>query len=137
MEVIITDKVKAGVQAYLESLCITIDVNTKSGQGDSITCDITVENGYTIVLTTQASTKIKLFASVQSCGIKELQTSVGGVMDRVDLMEILCLGYADIDLNSIDSQDQPSDAQEELSDVPEELSDVPEEPSDYNSDTTD
>ncbi|PHT75735.1 hypothetical protein T459_19257 [Capsicum annuum] len=32
MEVIITDKVKAGVQAYLESLCITIDVNTKSGQ---------------------------------------------------------------------------------------------------------
>ncbi|KAM3395025.1 hypothetical protein P3S68_004029 [Capsicum galapagoense] len=27
-----------------------------------------------------------------------------GVMDCVDLMEILCLGYADIDLNSIDSQ---------------------------------
>ncbi|KAF3642016.1 hypothetical protein FXO37_22695 [Capsicum annuum] len=25
-------------------------------------------------------------------------------IDRVDLMEILCLGYADIDLNSIDSQ---------------------------------
>lgn len=32
MEVIIADKVKAGVQAYLESLGITIDANIKSGQ---------------------------------------------------------------------------------------------------------
>ncbi|CAN4093151.1 unnamed protein product [Withania somnifera] len=29
-------------------------------------------------------------------------------VDRVDLMEILCLGYADIDLNSIDSQGRTS-----------------------------
>ncbi|KAM3344331.1 hypothetical protein P3S68_026423 [Capsicum galapagoense] len=36
MEVIIADKVKAGVQAYLESLGITIDAYTKSGQAKII-----------------------------------------------------------------------------------------------------
>ncbi|XP_060182090.1 protein VAPYRIN-LIKE-like [Lycium barbarum] len=56
----------------------------KSGSIDSV--QVLIESGYTI------DNSADRFLHVASA------------MDRVDLMEILCLGYADIDLNSIDFQ---------------------------------
>ncbi|XP_060182092.1 protein VAPYRIN-LIKE-like [Lycium barbarum] len=56
----------------------------KSGNLDSV--QVLIESGYTI---NNSFDRFLHYAAA---------------MDRVDLMEILCLGYADIDLNSFDSQ---------------------------------
>ncbi|MCD7463130.1 hypothetical protein HAX54_050014 [Datura stramonium] len=56
----------------------------KSGNLDSI--QVLIQSGYTI---DNSADRFLHYAAA---------------MDRVDLMEILCVGYADIDLNSIDSQ---------------------------------
>ncbi|XP_055813341.1 protein VAPYRIN-LIKE-like [Solanum dulcamara] len=73
------------------------DVNRRDSDGDSVmslavksgnldSVQVLIESGYTI---DNSADRFLHYAAP---------------MDRVDLMEILCLGYADIDLNSIDSQ---------------------------------
>ncbi|KAJ8543341.1 hypothetical protein K7X08_005864 [Anisodus acutangulus] len=73
------------------------DVNRRDSDGDSVmslavksgnldSVQVLIESGYTI---DNSADRFLHYASA---------------MDRMDLMEILCLGYADIDLNSIDSQ---------------------------------
>ncbi|KAJ8547474.1 hypothetical protein K7X08_011060 [Anisodus acutangulus] len=73
------------------------DVNRRDSDGDSVMSlavksgnldcvQVLIESGYTI---DNSADRFLHDASA---------------MDRMDLMEILCLGYADIDLNSIDSQ---------------------------------
>ncbi|KAK4732182.1 hypothetical protein R3W88_025170 [Solanum pinnatisectum] len=73
------------------------DVNRRDSDGDSVmsltvkygnldSVQVLIESGYTI------DNSVDRFLHYAAA------------TDRVDLMEILCLGYADIDLNSIDSQ---------------------------------
>ncbi|KAK4357319.1 hypothetical protein RND71_022929 [Anisodus tanguticus] len=73
------------------------DINRRDSDGDSVMSlavksgnldcvQVLIESGYTI---DNSADRFMHDASA---------------MDRMDLMEILCLGYADIDLNSIDSQ---------------------------------
>ncbi|XP_009792343.1 protein VAPYRIN-LIKE-like [Nicotiana sylvestris] len=73
------------------------DVNRRDSDGDSVmslavksgnldSVQVLIESGYTV------GNSVDRFLHDAAA------------MDRVDLMEILCLGYADIDLNSVDSQ---------------------------------
>ncbi|MCD7463131.1 hypothetical protein HAX54_050015 [Datura stramonium] len=89
---------KKGNSHCISSLIeVGADVNRRDSDGDSVmslavksgnldSVQVLIESGYTI------DNSIDRFLHYAAA------------MDRVDLMEILCLGYADIDLNSIDSQ---------------------------------
>lgn len=85
------------------SHCITTlieagaDVNTRDLDGDSV-MSLAVKSGNLVSVQVLIESGYAIDNSVDRF------LHYAASMDRVDLMEILCLGYADIDLNSIDSQ---------------------------------
>ncbi|CAN4093150.1 unnamed protein product [Withania somnifera] len=73
------------------------DVNRRDSNGDSV-MSLAVKSG------NLDSVQVLIESGYIMDNSADRFLHYAAAMDRVDLMEILCLGYADIDLNSIDSQ---------------------------------